>query len=82
MDGVVEVITGQERRRRWSVTEKLRIVAQTKEPGAGVRVVAATSPVNPQVGATRAVFAMRGFMGKKTRSQPAKWSGPCLPIPA
>jgi transposase len=41
MDGVVEVITGRERRRRWSTEDKLRIVAETEEPGAGVRAVAA-----------------------------------------
>ena len=41
MDGVVEVITGRERRRRWSTEEKIRIVAETEEPGAGVRAVAA-----------------------------------------
>ena len=29
MDGVVEIITGRERRRRWSVEEKLRIAAET-----------------------------------------------------
>ena len=31
MDGVVEIITGRERRRRWSVEEKLRIVAETRQ---------------------------------------------------
>ena len=41
MDGVVEVIAGRERRRRWSTEEKLRIVAESEEPGAGVRAVAA-----------------------------------------
>ncbi len=41
MDGVVEIITGRERRRRWSVADKLRIVAETQEPGALVRAVAA-----------------------------------------
>lgn len=41
MDGVVEVITGRERRRRWSVEDKLRIVAEAEEPGARVRDVAA-----------------------------------------
>ncbi len=40
MDGVVEIITGRERRRRWSVEAKLRIVAETHEPGAQVRTVA------------------------------------------
>ena len=41
MDGVMEVITGHERRRRWSTAEKLRIVAETREPGARVSAVAA-----------------------------------------
>ena len=41
MDGVVEVLSGRERRRRWSVTEKLRIVAETQEPGARISGVAA-----------------------------------------
>lgn len=33
MDGVVEIITGRERRRRWSQQDKVRIVAETNEPG-------------------------------------------------
>ena len=41
MDGVVEIITGRERRRRWSTTDKLRLVAETEEAGASVRGVAA-----------------------------------------
>ncbi len=41
MDGVVEIITGRERRRRWSTREKLRIVVETHEPGARVGDVAA-----------------------------------------
>src|SRR3954464_11601446 len=41
MDGVMEVITGHERRRRWSPADKLRIVAETREPGARVGAVAA-----------------------------------------
>ena len=41
MDGVVEIITGRERRRRWSTEFKLRVVTQTQEPGAQVRAVAA-----------------------------------------
>ena len=40
MDGV-EVITGRERRRRWSTADKLRIVAETREAGARVGAVAA-----------------------------------------
>ena len=41
MDGVVEIITGRERRRRWSVADKLGIVAESREPGTLVRAVAA-----------------------------------------
>ena len=41
MDGVVEIITGRERRRRWSVEQKFQVVAETHEPGARVSQVAA-----------------------------------------
>jgi transposase len=41
MDGVVEIITGRERRRRWSIEQKLRVVGETHEPGARVSQVAA-----------------------------------------
>lgn len=41
MDGVVEIVTGRERRRRWGAQEKLRLVAEMDEPGAVVRAVAA-----------------------------------------
>ena len=41
MDGVVEIITGRERRRRWSVEQKLKVVGETHEPGARVSQVAA-----------------------------------------
>ena len=37
-DGRIEIITGRERRRRWSVAEKLRIVAESEAPGASVVV--------------------------------------------
>ena len=36
----VEIITGKERRRRWSVEEKRRLVAEAFEPGAVVAHVA------------------------------------------
>ena len=41
MDGVMKIITKRERRRRWSVQDKLRIVAELAEPGARVCDVAA-----------------------------------------
>ena len=46
-DGAVEIITGRERRRRWSVEDKLKIVAETLEPGASVNQIAARHDVYP-----------------------------------
>lgn len=48
-DGKVEVIVGRERRRRWSLQEKLRIIAESEEPGASVRSVAARHDVYPSL---------------------------------
>jgi hypothetical protein len=31
VDGMIEIITGRERRRRWGVSAKLRIVAESEE---------------------------------------------------
>ena len=36
----MEIITGIERRRRWSLEEKLRIVAETEQPGGGIAEIA------------------------------------------
>jgi transposase len=47
--GVVEMIGGRERRRRWSTEDKLRIVGETQEPGACVRAVAARHDVYPSL---------------------------------
>ena len=46
MDGVVEIITGRERRRRWSVQDKVRLVAETHAPGSMIRAVAARHGVS------------------------------------
>ncbi len=53
-DGTIEIITGRERRGRWSTEEKLRIVAESQEPGACVTAVAARHDVYPSL-----VFAWR-----------------------
>lgn len=37
----VEIITGRERRRRWSTADKLRILAECDEPGVQISAVAA-----------------------------------------
>ncbi|MEJ0020756.1 MAG: transposase [Acetobacteraceae bacterium] len=49
MTGAVEILGGRERRRRWGVEEKLRIVAETQEAGACVRAVAARHDVYPSL---------------------------------
>jgi transposase len=48
-DGMIEIITGRERRRRWSVAEKLRIVAESQEPGVRVCDVAVRYDVSPSL---------------------------------
>jgi transposase len=49
LNGVVEIIGGRERRRRWGLEEKLRIVAETQAAGACVREVAARHDVYPSL---------------------------------
>jgi transposase len=45
----IEIITGRERRRRWSVTDKLKIVAESHEPGARIGNIAARHDVCPSL---------------------------------
>jgi transposase len=47
--GAIEIITGKERRRRWSAEAKLRIVAEAEEPGACIKAVAARHDVYPSL---------------------------------
>jgi len=47
--GAIEIITGKERRRRWSVEQKRRIVAETEEVGVRVTDVAARHDVYPSL---------------------------------
>jgi transposase len=49
LNGEVEIIGGKERRRRWGLEEKLRIVVESHEPGASVRAVAARNDVYPSL---------------------------------
>ena len=44
---LVEVLTGPERRRRWSPDEKLAMVRESCEPGKTVSMVARQHGVNP-----------------------------------
>jgi transposase len=47
--GPIEILGARERRRRWSIEQKLRIVAETEEPGASVTAVAARHDVYPSL---------------------------------
>ena len=55
----VEVLGGVERRRRWSRDEKMRILAESLEPGAKVAEVARRNDVAPSLAAAGA--ASGGF---------------------
>ncbi|KAA2211416.1 transposase [Pseudoroseomonas oryzae] len=44
----VEIITGRERRRRYSAAEKVRLVEETTQPGMTVSAVARLHGVSPQ----------------------------------
>jgi transposase len=46
MSGRVEIITGRERRRRWSEEEKLQLVAESCRPGCSVSQVARQRGIN------------------------------------
>jgi transposase len=48
-DGTIEIITGRQQRRRWSVAEKPRIVAGGQESGARVSDAAARHDVYPSL---------------------------------
>ena len=92
-DGSIEIITGRERRRRWSVPEKLRIVAESHEPGARVSGVAARHGICPGLlhGWRRQVREGRLGSHAAPESVPVwlmSWSGdapltpePCVPAP-
>ena len=59
----IEIISARERRRRWSVEEKLRIVAETHEPGGSVRAVAARHDVYPNLLRTWRRLVRQGRLG-------------------
>jgi transposase len=47
--GTIEILTGRERRRRWSLADKLRMVAESGEAGARVADVAARHDICPNL---------------------------------
>jgi transposase len=68
MDGVVEIITGRERRRRWSQQDKVRIVAESHEPGSMIRAVAARHGVCESLLFTWRRQAREGLLGPAAES--------------
>ena len=68
MDGMVEIITGRERRRRWSLQDKARLVAETNEPGALIRAVAARHGVCESLLFTWRRQAREGLLGPAAES--------------
>ena len=68
MDGVVEIITERERRRRWSQQDKVRIVAETNEPGSMIRAVAARHGVCESLLFTWRRQAREGLLGPAPES--------------
>ena len=59
----MEIITGVERRRRWRVEEKLRIVAECERPGACLAAVARQHDVSSSLLWTWRRQARRGLLG-------------------
>jgi len=71
MGGRVEVITGPERRRRWSNEEKLLLIEDACRPGLSVSVVARRHGINPsQLFAWRRQALAEGLVADN-RSEPA-----------
>jgi transposase len=66
----IEVLTGPERRRKWSADDKARIIAETLQPGAVVSEVARRWQVSPQQ-----VFDWR----RQARKALAAEAGPAVP---
>jgi len=71
-----EIMTGRERRRRWSLEEKLAIVAETWEPGVSVAKVARRHDVhaNQIYGWRRLVGEGRLVAGCDERPAPATFA--------
>ena len=63
MDGSVEVITGRERQWRWSLQDKVRVVAETNEPGSMIRAVTARHGICESLLFTWRRQAREGLMG-------------------
>jgi len=83
-DSTIEIINGREGRRRWGVEEKLRIVAETHEPGATVGGVAARHDVYPSLLRTWRRQVRDGHLAtaQSQRFLPVSLIDPPSPVPA
>ena len=83
-DERIEIITGRERRWRWSVEEKLRIVAATYEPGAQVKQEAVRHDLYPGLLFTWRRQARQGTLAPSLAPVflPVRTAAPTLPAPA
>ena len=91
LNGMIEIVTGRERRRRWSVSDKLRIVAESQEPGVPVSEVAVRHDIAASLlhgwrhQARHGRLSAEGTAGfvpvRMLESQHAPPSRPALPAP-
>src|SRR5436190_7834112 len=87
----IEILTGPDRRRRWSAQDKARIVEETLVPGARVAEVARRWQLCPQqvfawrreareaMAATQAVSVASGFVPIVTQDAPAAVAPRAMP---
>ena len=69
-DSTIEIINGREGRRRWGVEAKLRIVAETHEPGTTVGAVAARHDVYPGLLRTWRRQVREGYLVAARQARP------------
>ena len=80
-DSTIEIINGREGRRRWGVEEKLRIVAETHEPGVTVGAVAARYDVYPSLFRTWRRQVRDGHLAAVQHFVPVRLTGPPSLVP-
>jgi transposase len=79
----VTVLSGPERRRRWTAAEKLRLVEETLAPGARVAEVARQHDVHPNLlhawrGQARTGALARAIEGKAKSGPEAAFAAVCI----
>ena len=72
MNSRVEIITGPERRRRWSNEEKLQLVAEACQPGNSVSQVARERGISASLGRRRKAMAKGLITDRRLEESTAK----------